>query len=130
MNKLMLMGSLTLALFVVSVTAKAESDLTRYGANAVRVADFWAPASDAIHAMAIKSDLDSNWRGDLSDRRFIPSDGRQIRDAGVAQSATSQATTHSAVAAPEIDPASAASSLLLLFGGIAVLRSRRKLMPS
>jgi hypothetical protein len=32
-----------------------------------------------------------------------------------------------AVPAPEIDPASAASGLTLLFGGLAVMRGRRKL---
>jgi hypothetical protein len=74
-----------------------------------------------------------SWR-DLSGRRFNFTDGSQIRggrvrgdwDRAPSQSAAAVATPRSAVAAPEIDPASAASGLTLLLSGIAVLRSRRK----
>ena len=67
------------------------------------------------------------WR-DLSGRRFNFTDGSQIRgdwERAPSRSAAAVATP-SAVAAPEIDPASAASGLTLLLGGMAVLRSRRK----
>jgi hypothetical protein len=41
-------------------------------------------------------------------------------------SANGVTTTLLAVKAPEIDPASAASALTLLFGGLAVLRGRKR----
>ena len=71
---------------------------------------------------------DYAWR-DLSGRRFNFTDGSQIRgdwERASSRSAAAAATAPSAVAAPEIDPASTASGLTLLLGGLAVLSSRRK----
>jgi hypothetical protein len=107
---------LALGLTVAAITANAESET--------------ANRSDNDRATrALGGDRDGySWR-DLSGRRFNFNDGSQIRgdwDRAPNRSAAAVATPRSAVAAPEIDPGSAASGLTLLLGGIAVLRSRRK----
>jgi hypothetical protein len=111
---------LALGLTVASITANAEPEI--------------ANRSDSDRATRVLTgDRDSYWR-DLSGRRFNFTDGSQIHGGRVrgdwdrtpSQSAAAVAAPPSAVAAPEIDPASAASGLTLLLGGIAVLRSRRK----
>ena len=110
---------LALGLTLASITANAEPEI--------------ANRSDSDRATRVLGgDRDTYWR-DLSGRRFNFTDGSQIRghrirgdgDRTPSGSAAAVATP-SAVAAPEIDPASAASGLTLLLGGIAVLRSRRK----
>jgi hypothetical protein len=110
---------LALGLTVASITANAEPEI--------------ANRSDSDRATRVLSgDRDSYWR-DLSGRRFNFTDGSQIRGGRVrgdwdrtpSQSAAAVATPRSAVATPEIDPASAASGLTLLLGGIAVLLARR-----
>ena len=111
---------LALGLTVASITANAEPET--------------ANRSDSDRATRALSDDRGgySWR-DLSGRRFNFTDGSQIRgnrirgdgDRTPSGSAAAVATP-SAVAAPEIDPASTASGLTLLLGGIAVLRSRRK----
>ena len=111
---------LALGLTVASITANAEPEI--------------ANRSDSDRATRVLTgDRDSYWR-DLSGRRFNFTDGSQTHgdrirghwDRAPSPSAAAVATPRSAVAAPEIDPASAASGLTLLLGGIAVLRSRRK----
>jgi hypothetical protein len=108
---------LALGLTVAAITANAEPESNRSD-------------NDSATRTLSGDRADYSWR-DLSGRRFNFTDGSQIR--GEAERASSRsaaavaaATTPSAVAAPEIDPASAASGLTLLLGGIAVLRSRRK----
>jgi len=116
---------LALGLTVASITANAEPETTNR-----------SDSDRAIRALsetrALSDDRDSySWR-DLSGRRFNFTDGSQIHGGRIrghwdrAPSPSAVATPRSAVAAPEIDPASAASGLTLLLGGIAVLRSRRK----
>jgi len=106
---------LALGLTVASITANAEPET--------------ANRSDSDRATRALSDDRGgySWR-DLSGRRFNFTDGSQIRGDGERKPSRSAAAvaTPSAVAAPEIDPASTASGLTLLLGGIAVLRSRRK----
>ena len=107
---------LALALSVAAITANAESETANRSDND-RAARVFSGDRDGY-----------SWR-DLSGRRFNFTDGSQIRgdlDRAPSRSAAAVAATPSAVAAPEIDPASAASGLILLLGGIAVLRSRRK----
>lgn len=112
---------LALGLTVAAITANAESE------TAIR-------SDNDRAARVLSGDRDGySWR-DLSGRRFNFTDGSQIRgdrirgdgDRTPSRPAAAVATPRSAVAAPEIDPASAASGLTLLLGGIAVLRSRRK----
>jgi hypothetical protein len=123
---------LALGLTVASITANAEPETANR-----------SDSDRAIRALsgtrALSDDRGSySWR-DLSGRRFNFTDGSQIHgsqihgdrirgdsDRAPSPSAAAVATPRSAVAAPEIDPASAASGLTLLLGGIAVLRSRRK----
>ena len=118
---------LALGLTVASITANAEPETTNRSDSdrAIRaLSETRAPSDDRASY---------SWR-DLSGRRFNFTDGSQIHgdrirghwDRAPSRSATAVATPRSAVAAPEIDPASAASGLTLLLGGIAVLRSRRK----
>jgi hypothetical protein len=108
---------LALGLTVASITANAEPD---------NRSDRDRPALSGDRASY-------TWR-DLAGRRFNFTDGSQIRgdrmrgdwDLAPSRSAAAVATPKSsAVAAPEIDPASAASGLTLLFGGIAVLLAGR-----
>ncbi|HEY4971422.1 MAG TPA: hypothetical protein VII35_16095 [Steroidobacteraceae bacterium] len=114
------LAGLALGLTVASITASAEPEI--------------ANRSDSERAtQALSGDRDSySWR-DLSGRRFNFTDGSQIRgdrihgdwDRAPSRSAAAVATP-SAVAAPEIDPAAAASGFTLLLGGIAVLLARRR----
>ncbi|MHB8476634.1 MAG: hypothetical protein ACYDBZ_10165 [Steroidobacteraceae bacterium] len=110
---------LALGLTVASITANAEPET--------------ANRSDSDRATRAVSGVREGYSwNDLSGRRFTVATGKQIRgdwDRAPSRSAAAVATPRSAVAAPEIDPASAASGLTLLLGGIAVLRGRRKASP-
>jgi hypothetical protein len=111
---------LALGLTVASITANAESETANRSDN-----------DRATRVLSGDRGSDS-WR-DLSGRRFNFTDGSQIRGDQIrgdwgrtpSRSAAEVAAPPSAVAAPEIDPASAASGLTLLLGGIAVLLARR-----
>jgi hypothetical protein len=113
MNKAMLVF-LTMGLALASVAANAESEMARHRLRAGEIES----RADSVQAFngsrVFVGDRDE--RDARSDRSFEAS--RQItKPRSAAQPA--------AVAAPEIDPSSAAGGLTLLLGGIAVLLGRR-----
>ena len=101
---------LALGLTVASITANAEAN-----------------RSDDDRATFRGDRANYVWR-DFAGRRFNFTDGSQIRgdsERAPIRSAAPAAATPSTAVAPEMDPASAASGLTLLLGGIAVLLARR-----
>ena len=108
-----ILGFLTLGLTVTSLAANAESDTHRF----VRDEAISRQSDDReliVHAARPSSRLWAEFseRGD--------------RQAAASRAVTTrQSATPGAVAAPEIDPASAVSGLTLLLGGLAVFRGRR-----
>jgi hypothetical protein len=111
---------LALGLTVASIAANAESETANRSDN-----------DRATRVLGGDRGRDS-WM-DPSGRRFNFADGSQIRgdwDRAPSRSAAAVAkpavaTPPSAAAAPEIDPASAASGVTLLLGSLAVLLARR-----
>jgi hypothetical protein len=126
MKKAML-GFLALGLAVASLTVRAESESPKYRyvpADAVGGHD----REDAYRRFDWAGG--GRLRGDREEWSHRSAGAiRQIgRPRGESDEHHSASVTRTAVAAPEMDPRSAASGLALLLGGIAVLLGRRKLV--
>jgi hypothetical protein len=111
--KMTILGLMTLGLTVASVTANAESEMRGRDVS--------------IHAT---QPVENSMREDFFDRRFagevVTRGDREASSRAIVASKQGASPRGAAVAAPEIDPASAVSGLTLLLGGMAVLLGRRR----
>jgi hypothetical protein len=120
MTKAML-GFLTLGFALASVAANAESETAkhRFAAGAIESRADSMQVFNGRHSWENSSDKRFAFDGDRDDR------SSRLFEAS-RQTTKPRLVTPTAVAAPEIDPASAASGFTLLLGGLAVVLARRK----